>query len=114
MISLLCVFLDRFVIYSCELTITTTNNNYEELARISLERTVLSLKSLGADPMRAGLPTPLPTEHLQVAMETLYALGAIDDQGALTTLGFHAAALPLHPSNSYFFSSQKKMRLLKK
>ena len=40
---------------------------------------------------------PPPPQTLITAMETLYALGAIDDEGMLTTLGRKMAEFPLEP-----------------
>lgn len=70
-----------------------TENEFEKLAqstppemqRTNLTSVVLQLKALGIDNvLRFNFPTPPPAKNLLSALELLYALHAIDDNGALT------------------------------
>jgi ATP-dependent RNA helicase DDX35 len=69
-----------------------------EMQRTALDRIVLDLKALGIDNvLRFDFPSPPPVEALLHALELLYALGTIDESGALTPLGAQCGALPLAP-----------------
>jgi pre-mRNA-splicing factor ATP-dependent RNA helicase DHX16 len=60
--------------------------------------TVLLLKSLGInDLMNFDFMDAPPAETLIRALETLYALGALNDKGELTKLGRKMAEFPLDP-----------------
>ena len=68
------------------------------LCRTSLESIVIQLKSLGIDNvLRFDFPSPPPVEALTHALEVLFSLHVLDDNGNLTTLGRQAALLPLSP-----------------
>lgn len=59
---------------------------------------MLMLKSLGInDLINFDFMDPPPTETLLRALEQLYALGALNDRGELTTLGRKMAEFPLDP-----------------
>ena len=59
---------------------------------------VLMLKSLGInDLMHFDFLDPPPSETLLRALEQLYALGALNQQGELTKLGRRMAEFPLDP-----------------
>lgn len=59
---------------------------------------MLLLKSLGInDLINFDFMDPPPTETLLRALEQLYALGALNDRGELTTLGRKMAEFPLEP-----------------
>lgn len=60
---------------------------------------VLQLKALGVhNVLRFDFPSPPPARHLVSALELLYALSAIDDDGNLTEpLGATMAEFPVHP-----------------
>lgn len=45
-------------------------------------------------------PRGPPTQTLYMALESLYALGALDDEGLLTKLGRKMAEFPLEPAQS--------------
>jgi ATP-dependent RNA helicase DDX35 len=70
-----------------------------EVQRSSLSGTVLQLKSLGIDNMMTfHWLAPPPAEAMVRALETLHALGAIDNDAKLTNpLGVRMAELPLEP-----------------
>ncbi|XP_062131904.1 probable ATP-dependent RNA helicase DHX35 [Drosophila sulfurigaster albostrigata] len=67
-----------------------------ELRRSELSGAVLQLKALGiGNILRFDFPSPPPAKNLLSALETLYALDALDEQGQLTKpVGFLLAELP--------------------
>mmetsp|Transcript_5125 Transcript_5125/g.10403 ORF Transcript_5125/g.10403 Transcript_5125/m.10403 type:complete len:1163 (-) Transcript_5125:1198-4686(-) len=72
-----------------------------ELQRSNLANTVLTLKALGIDDLlHFDFMDPPPMQHLIAAMESLYALGALDEEGLLTRLGRKMAEFPLEPMQS--------------
>ena len=70
-----------------------------EMMRSDLTATVLQLKALGIDNIIAfDWIDPPPEENLIRALEMLYALGAIDEDGQLTRpVGMQLAELPVEP-----------------
>lgn len=59
-----------------------------ELQRTNLASTVLSLKAMGInDLLSFDFMDPPPMETLVTAMEQLFHLSALDDEGLLTRLG---------------------------
>ncbi|XP_034563460.1 ATP-dependent RNA helicase DHX8-like [Notolabrus celidotus] len=73
-------------------------SNVPEIQRTNLASTVLSLKAMGINDLLAFdfMDAP-PMETLIIAMEQLYTLGALDDEGLLTRLGRRMAEFPLEP-----------------
>ena len=69
-----------------------------EIQRCSLASVVLMLKAYGVDDVGAFafIDRPAPEAVLQ-ALEQLYALGALDDRGALTEAGRLMAHFPIDP-----------------
>merc|ERR1711871_428949 len=69
-----------------------------EIQRSNLGNTVLTLKAMGINDLIAFdfMDAP-PVQTLVTAMENLYALGALDDEGLLTKLGRKMAEFPLEP-----------------
>ncbi|KAH8411897.1 hypothetical protein KR222_001356 [Zaprionus bogoriensis] len=67
-----------------------------EMRRSEMSGAVLQLKALGiANILRFDFPSPPPAKNLLSALETLYALDAIDEEGQLTKpVGFLLAELP--------------------
>ena len=77
-------------------------NTPPELQRSDLCLSVLQLKALGIDNIvRFDFPSAPPARNLICAMELLYALGGIDEEGHLTKpLGEQMAELPIAPTLS--------------
>jgi len=72
--------------------------NVPELQRTNLAATVLSLKAMGInDLLSFDFMDPPPMETLISAMQALYHLGALDEEGLLTKLGRKMAEFPLDP-----------------
>eukprot|EP00919_Chromeraceae_sp_WS-2016_P052091 GHVR01123434.1.p1 GENE.GHVR01123434.1~~GHVR01123434.1.p1 ORF type:complete len:1336 (+),score=366.00 GHVR01123434.1:50-4057(+) len=72
-----------------------------EIQRTNLASTVLLLKALGVnDLMHFDFMDPPPVQTLIVALETLYELSALDDEGLMTPLGRRMAELPIEPTQS--------------
>eukprot|EP00088_Acartia_fossae_P056841 TRINITY_DN6624_c0_g1_i2.p1 TRINITY_DN6624_c0_g1~~TRINITY_DN6624_c0_g1_i2.p1 ORF type:complete len:603 (-),score=122.07 TRINITY_DN6624_c0_g1_i2:78-1886(-) len=86
-------------------------NTPPELQRTSLALAVLQLKALGIDNIvRFEFPSAPPARNLICAMELLFALGAIDDNGDLTKpLGEQMAELPVAPTISKMLLSSGEM-----
>ncbi|XP_051160158.1 probable ATP-dependent RNA helicase DHX35 [Leptopilina boulardi] len=84
-----------------------TENAYNELSdstppqmqRTDLSSAILQLKALGIDNiLRFNFPSSPPSKNLLAGLELLYALGAINNNGELTSdVGFTMAELPLEP-----------------
>jgi len=72
-----------------------------EIQRTNLAATVLQLKAMGVNDLIAFdfMDAP-PTETMVLAMESLYNLGALDDEGLLTRLGRRMAEFPLEPQQA--------------
>lgn len=69
-----------------------------ELQRSNLAHTVLTLKAMGInDLLTFDFMDPPPAPYLISAMERLYSLGALDDEGLLTKLGRMMSQFPLDP-----------------
>lgn len=69
-----------------------------EIQRINLGNAVLMLKTLGInDLINFDFLDPPPHEMLVIALEQLYALGALNHRGELTKLGRKMAEFPLDP-----------------
>jgi len=70
-----------------------------EMQRSDLAPAILQLKALGIDNvLRFNFPSAPPSKNLVTGLELLYALGAIDSNGDLTTpLGLTMAEMPLEP-----------------
>lgn len=72
-----------------------------DVQKSSLAETVMMLKSLGlSDLKRFPLISPMPEENLVAALEILYAIQAIDEEGELTSSGHIMAKLNLDPKLS--------------
>lgn len=69
------------------------------MRRTDLSPTILHLKALGIENvLRFDFISPPPTKNMLASIETLYALGALDDQGALThPIGYFLAEFPINP-----------------
>ncbi|XP_053993645.1 uncharacterized protein LOC128884344 isoform X2 [Hylaeus volcanicus] len=72
-----------------------------ELQRTNLENTVLVLKAMGVnDLLHFDFMDAPPVQTLINAMEHLFHLGALDDEGLMTRLGRKMAEFPMDPSLS--------------
>ncbi|KAM6951416.1 ATP-dependent RNA helicase DHX8-like isoform 2-T2 [Aplochiton taeniatus] len=73
-------------------------SNVPEIQRTNLASTVLSLKAMGINDLLAFdfMDSP-PMETMITALEQLFTLGALDDEGLLTRLGRRMAEFPLEP-----------------
>ncbi|XP_043283475.1 probable ATP-dependent RNA helicase DHX35 isoform X2 [Venturia canescens] len=70
-----------------------------QMQRADLAPAILQLKALGIDNvLRFNFPSSPPSKNLLAGLELLYALGAVNDRGELTTpLGMTMAEMPLEP-----------------
>ncbi|KAL5730344.1 RNA helicase [Ranunculus cassubicifolius] len=69
-----------------------------EIQRINLGATTLQMKAMGInDLLSFDFMDPPSPQALITAMEQLYSLGALDDEGLLTKLGRKMAEFPLDP-----------------
>ncbi|GHJ84357.1 hypothetical protein NliqN6_0759 [Naganishia liquefaciens] len=72
-----------------------------EIQRQNLSSTILTLKAMGInDLIHFDFMDPPPAPTLLTALEQLYALSALDDEGLLTRLGRKMADFPLDPALS--------------
>lgn len=72
-----------------------------EIQRQNLSTTILNLKAMGInDLLHFDFMSPPPTPTMLAALEELYALSALDDEGLLTRLGRKMADFPMEPSLS--------------
>jgi ATP-dependent RNA helicase DHX8/PRP22 len=70
-----------------------------EIQRQQLSNTILILKAMGInDLLHFDFMDPPPVPSLLAALEELYALSALDDEGLLTKLGRKMADFPMDPS----------------
>ncbi|KAG9088122.1 DEAH-box ATP-dependent RNA helicase prp22 [Ceratobasidium sp. 370] len=69
-----------------------------DIQRQNLSHTILMLKAMGInDLINFGFMDPPPAQTLLTALEQLYALSALDDEGLLTRLGRKMADFPMEP-----------------
>lgn len=75
--------------------------NIPEIQRTNLGNVVLQLKAMGInDLLGFDFMDPPPVATLVGALESLYALGALDEEGLLSRLGRKMAEFPLEPNLS--------------
>ncbi|KAJ7067803.1 P-loop containing nucleoside triphosphate hydrolase protein [Mycena amicta] len=76
-------------------------NSIPEIQRTNLSSTILQLKAMGInDLLSFDFMDPPPPETMLTALEALYALSALDDEGLLTRLGRKMADFPMDPSQA--------------
>ncbi len=76
-------------------------HNIPDMQRTDVTWAALQLKAVGVDDiLHFDFPSPPSPASLIYALELLYALGALDDKGTLTSLGLQLAELPLNPRMS--------------
>ncbi|KAH8900130.1 helicase associated domain-containing protein [Thozetella sp. PMI_491] len=72
-----------------------------EIQRTNLAHTILMLKAMGInDLLHFDFMDPPPVASMLSALEELYALGALDDEGLLTRLGRKMADFPMDPARA--------------
>ncbi|CAO1614928.1 unnamed protein product [Sympodiomycopsis kandeliae] len=73
-------------------------NPIPDIQRQNLSSTILMLKAMGVnDLINFDFMDPPPSQTLLTALENLYALSALDDEGLLTRLGRKMADFPMEP-----------------
>lgn len=73
-------------------------NPVPDIQRQNLSSTILMLKAMGInDLLNFDFMDPPPSQTLLTALENLYALSALDDEGLLTRLGRKMADFPMEP-----------------
>ncbi|XP_033331522.1 DEAH-box helicase 16 lethal (2) 37Cb [Megalopta genalis] len=87
------------------------DNTVPEIQRINLGNAVLTLKALGInDLVHFDFLDPPPHETLVLALEQLYALGALNHRGELTKLGRRMAEFPLDPMMAKMLLASEQYR----
>ncbi|KAG5729103.1 Pre-mRNA-splicing factor ATP-dependent RNA helicase prp22 [Termitomyces sp. T112] len=73
-------------------------NSIPDIQRTNLSSTILQLKAMGInDLLSFDFMDPPPAQTMLTALEALYALSALDDEGLLTRLGRKMADFPMEP-----------------
>ncbi|KAI0295037.1 P-loop containing nucleoside triphosphate hydrolase protein [Russula brevipes] len=73
-------------------------NSIPDIQRTNLAHTILMLKAMGInDLLSFDFMDPPPAQTMLTALEALYALSALDDEGLLTRLGRKMADFPMEP-----------------
>ncbi|KAJ8702089.1 DEAH-box ATP-dependent RNA helicase prp22 [Pleurotus ostreatus] len=73
-------------------------NAIPDIQRTNLSYTILQLKAMGInDLLSFDFMDPPPAQTMLTALESLYALSALDDEGLLTRLGRKMADFPMEP-----------------
>ncbi|PWN39059.1 P-loop containing nucleoside triphosphate hydrolase protein [Ceraceosorus guamensis] len=76
-------------------------NPIPDIQRQNLASTILMLKAMGInDLINFDFMDPPPAQTLLTALEALYALSALDDEGLLTRLGRKMADFPMEPQQA--------------
>ncbi|XP_026469913.1 pre-mRNA-splicing factor ATP-dependent RNA helicase DHX16-like [Ctenocephalides felis] len=87
------------------------DNTIPEIQRINLGNAVLTLKALGInDLVHFDFLDPPPHETLVLALEQLYALGALNHHGELTKLGRRMAEFPVDPMMAKMLLASEKYK----
>merc|ERR1719359_118850 len=87
------------------------DDNAPEIQRSNLCHVVLMLKSIGIeDLLHFDFMDPPPPETLIKALEQLYALSALNDQGDLTKAGRRMAEFPMDPQLSKVLMASEKYK----
>ncbi|XP_037515630.1 pre-mRNA-splicing factor ATP-dependent RNA helicase DHX16 [Rhipicephalus sanguineus] len=87
------------------------DNTVPEIQRVNLGNVVLMLKSLGInDLLHFDFLDPPAHETLVLALEQLYALGALNHLGELTKLGRRMAEFPVDPMMAKMLIASEKYR----
>ncbi|XP_053666586.1 pre-mRNA-splicing factor ATP-dependent RNA helicase DHX16 [Anopheles marshallii] len=87
------------------------DNTVPEIQRINLGNAVLMLKTLGIhDLLHFDFLDPPPHQTLILALEQLYALGALNHHGELTKLGRRMAEFPVDPMMGKMLLASEKYK----
>ncbi|CRK93483.1 CLUMA_CG007019, isoform A [Clunio marinus] len=87
------------------------DNTVPEIQRINLGNAVLMLKALGInDLLHFDFLDPPPHETLVLALEQLYALGALNHHGELTKMGRRMAEFPVDPMMAKMLLASEKYK----
>lgn len=86
--------------------------NVPEIQRTNLGNVVLLLKSLKQDLFTFSFMDPPPQDIILNSMYELWVLGALDDDGELTSLGAKMAQFPLGTIGKYVFTSYELLHYL--
>ncbi|XP_041778833.1 pre-mRNA-splicing factor ATP-dependent RNA helicase DHX16 [Anopheles merus] len=87
------------------------DNTVPEIQRINLGNAVLMLKTLGIhDLLHFDFLDPPPHQTLILALEQLYALGALNHHGELTKLGRRMAEFPVDPMMAKMLLASEKYK----
>lgn len=87
------------------------DNTVPEIQRTNLANVVLTLKSHGIiDLLNFDFMDPPPSEAIFKVMELLFALGALNTVGELTTIGERMAEFPLDPMLSKMIVASDKYK----
>uniref|UniRef100_T1J1A2 RNA helicase n=1 Tax=Strigamia maritima TaxID=126957 RepID=T1J1A2_STRMM len=87
------------------------DNAIPEIQRVNLGNVVLMLMSLGInDLIHFDFLDPPPHETLVLAMEQLYALGALNQKGQLTSIGRRMAEFPIDPMMAKMILASEKYK----
>ncbi|KAK9510947.1 hypothetical protein O3M35_005618 [Rhynocoris fuscipes] len=87
------------------------DNTVPEIQRTNLGNVVLTLKALGInDLVHFDFLDPPPHETLVLALEQLYALGALNHHGELTKLGRKMAEFPVDPMMGKMLLASEKYK----
>ncbi|KPI93736.1 PREDICTED: putative pre-mRNA-splicing factor ATP-dependent RNA helicase DHX16 [Papilio xuthus] len=87
------------------------DNTVPEIQRINLGNAVLTLKALGInDLIHFDFLDPPPHETLVLALEQLYALGALNHHGELTKAGRRMAEFPTDPMLAKMLLASEKYK----
>lgn len=87
------------------------DNTIPEIQRINLGNAVLMLKALGInDLIHFDFLDPPPHETLVLALEQLYALGALNHHGELTKMGRRMAEFPVDPMMAKMLLASEKYK----
>lgn len=92
-----------FCLITKELYEDSPNFHTAEILRVALDNVILRLLGMGftdAPKLLESFIEPPPQINVEQAMDDLKELGALDEQGQLTLIGYHLAKVPTDPRQS--------------
>lgn len=69
-----------------------------EIQRTEVDRTALYVANLGYDMAELVFPHPIDSVMIEHAKQSLWSLGALDDEGRITAIGRRMESLPMSPA----------------